>query len=138
MKAKIKRIIPVFLVVSAIMGTGISTYAASKVSITLAANQAWTKKYAASRSKQNSNVLARCHSVYPRYGGTDNFQKIQCRIVDGAGTQMCYEVVTLSETATGNTSIPIRNGFLNASTAYFQFRGNTSSAANAVVSYYGN
>ena len=121
MKAKIKRIIPVFLIVLAIMGTGISTYAASKVSITLAANQAWTKTYAASRSKQNSDVLARCHSVYPRYGGTDNFQKIQCRIVDGAGTQMCYEVVTLSETATGNTSIPIRNGFLNASTAYFNF-----------------
>lgn len=138
MRTKIKRIIPAFLVAVTIIGTGISTYAASKVSITLAANQAWTKKYSASRSKQNSNVLARCHSVYPRYGGTDNFEKIQCRIVDGTGTQMCYEVVKLSETATSNTSIPIRNGFLNVSTVYFQFRGNSNSAANAVVSYYGN
>lgn len=75
MKAKIKRIIPVFLIVLAIMGTGISTYAASKVSITLAANQAWTKTYAASRSKQNSDVLARCHSVYHAMGEQIIFKK---------------------------------------------------------------
>lgn len=107
--------------------------------ISLPANQVWTSATGNSvaRSGSYNDVGARCNSVYPD-SGADFFGKIQCRVLNSYGTKiMDDDYVVLDEGADGYTYIPIKNGYLSVTTVYFQFRGNTSAAANAVVSYTG-
>ena len=110
--------------------------AGTKVNITIPKNQVWSTKKSDSRTGYNGYVSARCHSVYPE-SGTDNFSKIQCRVVSSSGNVMVEKsYYVLSESASAATDMNIKDGYFNLKTVYFQFRGNSSDAANAVVSYY--
>lgn len=111
--------------------------AASNVVVYLPANQLWTGSYSASRSGAYRYVNAQCNSVYP-ISGEDNFTRIQVTVVSNNNTTILEdEVATLTE-GQGMETLNIKNGYLNLRTVYFKFRGNSSSAANAVVSYKGN
>ena len=111
-----------------------STFAAIDKNITIPSNQAWTSGSSEARTGNYSNVKVKCNSVYPE-SGTDNFSKIQTRITNSSGTLiMNTEYTTLTE---GNdySYIAIKQGYLNTTTVRFQFRGNTSKSAKAVVSF---
>ena len=72
------------------------------------------------------------------FSGDDNFHVIQCRVTNtyavSIGTRDFYR---LYEGATAYTEITIKEGYLNTSDIFFQFRGNSSAQATAVVSYTG-
>lgn len=110
----------------------------SDVHISLPKNQVWTGKYSVTRSGNVSYVFASLDSVYPA-SGTDNYEKIQARIVNGQGTMILRDgsYATLKE-GTGYQKLYIKDGYLNEKTVYLQFRGNSNDAAEAVVNYLGN
>lgn len=85
-------------------------------------NQTWSGSYNINRSGKWSNCLARCYSVYPANGGTDNFRYVQTAIFDGS-TQISNTEV-LDEQATISTQVFIYNGYINLSTVSFKYRGN--------------
>lgn len=87
-----------------------------------------------SRSGRSAYAYARNHSVYPDNGAKDNFEKIQCRIVNDYDLQISNTCV-LSETSKSFTSIKIYEGYRNGKTVNFEFKGNTAKNAVAVVSY---
>lgn len=130
-----KRWISIMVVSVMFILNTVSTFAANNVSVYLPANQVWTASLLDQRSGAYNNVMMKLDSVYPTGNATDNYQKIQARIRNSDGDIiMNSSYVTLSETE--NTQyIPIKNGYLNTETVFFQFRGNTSAAANAVVDY---
>lgn len=133
---KKQKLIPCIVALAIAFITSIPVFA-STTTISLSKDQAWTKNYNDTRSKDYSYVTARCHSVYPA-SGTDNFEKIQVRILNSSNTViMDNDYVTLSETASTGTEISIKEGYLGVSSVNFQFRGNTDKAASAVVSYDG-
>lgn len=114
---------------------GMPSFAAYKQSISLPENQVWKTAGSVSRSGNYSTVGARCHSVYPE-SGTDNYTTIQCRALNSSGVAIT-SVTKLHETAADYTLISIKEGYLSATSVTFQFRGNTSNAASAIVSYRG-
>lgn len=114
----------------------VPAFAAYKQNITLPENQVWKTAGTSSRTGDYSTVYARCHSVYPS-SGPDFFGKIQCRVTNSGGTQICDSAYVLDEGNDGYTEITIKEGYLATSPVTFQFRGNSSAAASAVVSYYG-
>lgn len=117
--------------------TAVPVGAASNVVVYLPQNQLWTGAYSTSRSTAYSYVSAECNSVYP-LSGSDNFTQIQVTVVSNNNTTILKgEVATLTE-GQGMKSLTIKDGYLDLRTVYFKFRGNSSSAANAVVSYQGN
>lgn len=109
------------------------------VRISLAANQVWTGGYSVTRSGRYSYVSAGLDTVFPSEGN-DNFERIQVRV-----TQFRYGfdalneegVVTLKE-GSGYQNLTIKEGYLNCTTVYFQFRGNSNKAAEAIVNYKSN
>lgn len=104
--------------------------------ISLPANKAWTTAGSDARSGAYSYVKVRNHSVYPS-SGADFFGLIRCKITNESGTLLCNDnYYTLDEGASTYTQISIREGYLNTEDVYFNFCGNTNSAAKAVVSYY--
>ena len=114
-----------------------SAFAAFDKHITLPKDQAWTSSYSITRSGDYSHVWACCDSVYPT-AGTDNFTKIQARLVNYSGTLIMdkeYEVLKEGETY---KKLTIKEGYLSENPVYIQFRGNSSSAAEAIVNYYSN
>ena len=116
----------------------ISAFAKSNVVVYLPVNQIWSAASLENRTGNYSYVQVGCDSVYPT-SGTDNFTKIQARICrNNSGTLqllMNKSYIVLTEGA-GLSKIYIKEGYLNTTTVHFQFRGNSSSAAEAVVDYY--
>lgn len=113
-----------------------SVLADMDVVISLPENQVWTSGASIQRTGNYSYVWAGCDSVYPK-SGTDNFSKIQARIVDSSGVLIMskdYEV--LSEESPIDTRLFIKEGYLNNRIVYIQFRGNTNKPAEAIVDYY--
>lgn len=111
----------------------------TSVRVDLAPNQVWSSKYTVERSCQYSYVFAALKSVYPT-SGTDNFTKIQARLVSNSGISITDNnsgYVVLKEGA-GDQQIFVKNGYLNVPTVYIQFRGNTDARAIALVEYFGN
>lgn len=111
--------------------------ASGEISLYIYPNQIWTADSDNTdfRSKNYSYVYARNHAVHPILG-TDNFSKIQVRVTDGYGLRIS-DIYTLKESATTASSIKIYEGYLNTSLVGFQFRGNSSDEAYAIVSYDG-
>ena len=104
-----------------------------RTTLTLPANQTW-QSISTSRTGSFSDLHARCYSVYPTSGGTDNYTKIQCRATNGSVA--IVDTVTLKETASTATSLPIYNGYLGTTTVKFQFRGNNPDLAAYADVYY--
>lgn len=103
------------------------------------AQQIWTASAPVDRSVNYSYVSASLSTVYPLHG-SDNFKKIQARIVTLTDKPVCimtssYEVLTEGD---GYFKLKIMEGYLSLKTVWIQFRGNSDSAAYAVVNYKGN
>jgi hypothetical protein len=131
-----KKLATIITVLAMAFVMAIPTFAAYKQSIYLPKDQAWVTAGDATRSGNYSTVKARCHSVYPD-SGADFFGKIQCRVTNKNGTEISDKIYALDEGDSDYTKITIKEGYLSTSPVTFQFRGNTSAAANAVVSYTG-
>lgn len=134
---KLKTALAALVVAVMLAVTFVPVFAASYETIHLATNQYWTKALGATHNTNYSLCGAMCHSVSP-ISGDDNFHKIQCRVTNtyavSIGTRDFYR---LTEGATTYTEITIKEGYLNTSNIFFQFRGNSSAQATAVVSYTG-
>ena len=109
----------------------------SDVHISLPKNQVWTGKLSVTRSGNVSYVSASVDSVYPT-SGTDNFEKVQARVVNAQGNLIMSENYVVIKEGTSYQKLYIKDGYLNEKTVYLQFRGNTDAAAEAVVNYLGN
>lgn len=106
--------------------------------ISLPANQVWAMAGSDNRSMAYSYVYARNHSVYPKVG-IDFYSTIRCRVLSANELILNQNgYYSLEETQTTYTHIDLRQGYLEYNKVYFEFCGNTNSAANAVVSYSGN
>ena len=134
---KLKTALAALVVAVMLAVTFVPVFAASYETIHLATNQYWTKAFGATHDTNYSLCGAMCHSVSP-ISGDDNFHKIQCRVTNtyavSIGTRDFYR---LTEGATTYTEITIKEGYLNTSNIFFQFRGNSPEQAVAVVSYTG-
>lgn len=127
--------ISILVALGMIMITCMPVFATSRT-IELPKDQVWTAKFSEPRTGRYSQVAAECDSVYP-LSGSDNFKQIQCRVVNQSGTVISDQSYYVLTEGMSSTYIPIREGYLNLSVVYFQFRGNTTSPAYTVVSYYG-
>lgn len=110
----------------------------SNVVISLPENQVWTSNYASARAYHNTYCVAKLISVYP-LSGRDSFTKIQTRVLDDDGDNIMQdnvEYVILTE-GKGYKNISLKQNHVNDAKVYFQFRGNSASAATAVVDYSG-
>lgn len=137
MKEKLKKLLSIIGAFGIIVSMSMVTSAVDKKQISLPSDMKWTSKYSTSRNTSYSYSKARCHSVYPK-NGTDNFSRMRCRVVNSSGTVISTSSYTiLTEGVSENTRISLKEGYLNLSTVYFQFCGNTKASAEAVVSYYG-
>jgi hypothetical protein len=114
---------------------GIPTFAAANVVVSLSANQVWTSGYAQSRSGNYTSGYASCSSVYP-LSGSDNFKKMQFRLTSSSGTQISLNASYVLEEGGGYSGAGIKSEYAGLQTIYFQFRGNSHEAANAVVNYF--
>lgn len=132
-----KRIVTAIVLVFMIAVASIPSMAATlNRTIELKANKAWTSNiYAGSRDTSYSDRQgAKCHSVYPD-SGLDFFSIIQCRLTNSRGQNIgVVPYIGLTEGESRYTRIAIAQGYLDETSMFFQFRGNTNSAANAVVS----
>lgn len=108
---------------------------ATTKTIDLPKNQKWVS-CSATRTGNYTYCYARCLSVYSTTS-SDNFTRIQVRVVDSSGTLMSENsTYTLSETASSSKTIYFSQGNLSAKSIKFQFRGNEPKyAARAKVSY---
>lgn len=132
-----KKIIISFILTLMIVLNGMSTFAAvSNKSITIQADQVWSISLSDKRSTNYSHVSAGCDTVYP-FSGSDNFSKIQTRVVNSSGTVISTQSYTVLQEGSGMKNISLKEGYLGLSTVYFQFRGNSSSSAKAIVDYDG-
>ncbi len=132
-KTIINSLVMFFLIASSMNG-----YAASgEVSIYLYPNQVWTGDFenTDSRTGNYSTVYVRNHAVRPE-SGTDNYTKIQARATNGYGLEIT-DTYVIDESASSYTALKIKEGYLSVNFVGFQFRGNTSHDAYAIVSYDG-
>lgn len=136
---KKKRIATIIVAIAMFCMMSMSALAASNVFVSLPANQVWTDSAAVTRLSSNySYIQASCDSVYPKNGGSDNFTKIQTRLVSSEDTLILKddeEYNTLTE-GKGYKKVYIKDGYIDKPT-YIQFRGNTNAEAEAVVNYFG-
>ncbi len=136
MKHRNRCLVGTLLLLVMLVAFAVPALAAYNQVITLPSGQTWVNTAPTSRSTNYSQVYARNHSVYP-YSGTDQYELIQCRITNTSGICISEKsYVTLSEVAANATAIDIREGYLSHTQVVFQFRGNSTNSAYAVVSYY--
>lgn len=138
MKQRNRCLVGTLLLLTMLIAFAVPALAVSNQVLSLPSGQVWTSGSSISRTGNYSYAFARNHSVYP-YSGTDQYELIQCRIVNSSGTRISEEpYVPLSETAGSYSLVYLREGYLGYKTILFQFRGNSTNAAYAVVSYYSN
>lgn len=133
---KKKKITTVIVAMAMFCMMSISALAATNVVVSLPKDQAWTSKKSVTRTGSYSYIEASCDSVYPT-SGSDNFSKIQARVVNSAGTLIMTKDYEVLKEGDGYQELHIKDGYLALDTVYIQFRGNSSSAAEAVVNYRG-
>lgn len=131
-----KSTIPIIIIFVMLLTMALPAFATYKQNIFLPKDKKWMTAGHETRNFDYSYVRARCHSVYPE-SGTDNFTTIKCQVKNSSGTVISKQTYSLKESASSNTKVYIKEGYLSASPVYFQFRGNTNKPAYAVVSYYG-
>lgn len=138
MKKIIKMVIVNASVLAIVLSNSIMCFAAvAEKDIFINPDQLWSADYdnTDSRSGAYSTVYARNHAVRPT-SGLDFFGTIQCQVTNGYDT-VISALYTLSESASDNTSIQLREGYLDCTFVGFEFRGNSSAEAYATVSYDG-
>jgi len=133
MKKKITTIIITFAMFCVM---SLSAFAA-KSKFYIPANQVWTNAVAVTRTGSVNYVTVSLASVYP-LEGTDNFHKIQARLVDYYGNVISDPGCVVLEEGKGDKQINLLNIHLSLCTVYLQFRGNSKAAAEAVIEYNGN
>lgn len=132
---KRKNIITGIVVMVMLLTMSMSAMAASDVVVYLPENQVWSISYSDTRSGAYSTATVHCDSVYP-IKGSDNFKKMQARLVDSSGTLISAEPYIILEENGLYDILHVDEGYLHLKTIYFQFRGNSKEAANAVVDYF--
>lgn len=133
---KKRRIITIIVALSMFCMMSMSALADGwNVHIYLPENQEWTSGGSILRSGKYSYVMACCDSVYPTIG-TDNYTKIQARLVDSSGERIMLDDCVILKEGSGYKHLYIMEGYQNLGTIYIQFRGNTNAGAEAVVSFY--
>lgn len=138
MKKKIVSVVSMVLLLCMVFSTNIYVASSRRETITLLKNQIWNERSPVTRSMASSKVYARCYAVYPTDGGGDTFTKIRVRLRDGDG-YILSDIKTLYDTATENTTIIIKDGYLDRQKIYFVFSGNNPDyGAYADVYYDGN
>ena len=85
--------------------------------------------------EDTTTVYARNHAVRP-ISGIDTFSTIQSQVTNGYDS-VISDVISLKESNSSNTSISIKEVYLSCKFVGFEFRGNSSAAAYATVSYDG-
>lgn len=130
-----RRLIANLLIITTMLiGTQISANAAS-TTVSLPKGL-WTT-VSTTRTGNYSYGEARCLSVYPFNGGTDNYHKIQAKITSSSNSAIS-DVVVLDERNTTNTKLYIKEGNLGIKNIKFGFKGNDPElSAKASVSYNG-
>lgn len=135
MKRKLTITISTLLV---ILTMSISNVFATRSTIMLKTKQVWNVQASLTRTARYSYLTARCFAVYPTGGGKDNFTRVQVKATNTGNTNIT-NVITLYETSSGSTNIPIIEGYLNETSVKFSFRGNNPNyAAYADVEYLAN
>lgn len=131
----LKKLITPAIALAMVIVMALPAFAASKKKISLPQNQVWVT--AGTEARENcDNPSARCHSVVPVDALVDLFSKIQCRVLNNAGVSIGKnEVTTLTEGAKDYTEIQLKSAYHGVNSVTFQFRGNSSAAADATVSY---
>ncbi len=132
-----KRIITIIVAMAMLCMMSMTAFADTNVHISLPKDQVWTSSYAVSRTGKYSYVSASLDSVYP-ISGSDYFTKIQARLVNSVGLLIMTSTYEVLKEGDGYQQLQIKEGYLASKTVYIQFRGNTSSAAEAIVNYLGN
>ena len=130
-------VLALVMVVSCVPLFASAASSVSRETIYLPENQVWADaSTSVTHTSGHSSAAAQCHRVYPVYSSIDLFFNCQCRVLTTSGT-VISGVHSLNENATSITAIPLQEGMQSVSRVDFEFRGNTSKAAYAVVSYYG-
>ena len=88
-----------------------------KKKISLPENQVWTESMSMERSGYFSFAWASLESVYP-LSGTDNFKKIQARIVNSSGSSIMDSSYVVLEEGKDGERLYIKEGCLNLTTIY--------------------
>lgn len=106
--------------------------------VEIPANQVWTPGGSELHDTGFSHAGARIVSVSP-LSGFDLFANLRCRILNSSGTVILknnngYQVLSEGSSV---TPLPIKNGYYNTSIVFYQYSGNSSAAANAIVWNYG-
>lgn len=107
--------------------------------ILLDKNQIWSDRYDTYDSRDNnySYCTAACDSVYPE-SGRDNFSKIQARATDPYGSVIINKEYYILNEGVGDVKMYYDSSLdQNWTMVMFQFRGNSSASAYAVVDYDG-
>ncbi len=121
-----------------ILTMSFSNVFATRSTITLKTKQIWNVRTSLTRTTRYSYLTARCFAVYPTGGGKDNFTRVQVKATNTGNTNIT-NVITLNETSSAPTNIPIIEGYLNESSVKFCFRGNNPDySAYADVDYLAN
>ena len=138
MKKNIKMLVINVSALALMLSSSIMCFAdVGEKSIYIDTNQIWSADYenTDSRTGSYSTVYARNHAVRP-ISGIDTFSTIQCQVTNGYD-YVISDVIPLKESNSSNTSISIKEGYLSCKFVGFEFRGNSSAAAYATVSYDG-
>ncbi|MBD5476865.1 MAG: hypothetical protein HDR17_12960 [Lachnospiraceae bacterium] len=133
---KKKRITTIIVTMAMLCMMAMSALADTNVVVTLPENQVWTSSMPVPRSGAYSYVWVSCDAVYPLYG-TDNFSRIQTRLVNSEETLIMEDDFVILKEGDGYQEIYIMEGYLGLETVYIQFRGNIYKGAEAVVNYEG-
>ncbi len=134
------KLVTLFLALFMVVVTVLPAFAYESLNnkwVYVAEGKKWSMGYTVSRTGAFSYAGARCENVYPSDSTRDDdFERIQCRIVDRAGQQISKDSYTvLKEGERDYTRVYIQEGKLTLDTIFFQFRGNNSMYdAYAVVS----
>lgn len=129
-----KKLIPLIIAIAMAFVMALPVFAAENQNIYLPQGQVWMTAGTEARNYCDFPTV-RCHSVYPE-SGLDLFGTIQCRLKKGADVISASDIVYLSESSSSFTTVALKEGFEHVNSVTFQFRGNSSAAAYAVVSYH--
>jgi len=138
MKKSVKKALVTMMALASLGCMSCVNASAANTTVELDLNQTWTYVGPCTRSGRFSYLSMRNLAVYPRYGGTDNFRYIQGDAVDDNGYKIC-DTLTLDEQSSIASFPTIYEGYYDADTIYFRFRGNNPNyEAKADVVYSAN
>ncbi len=130
----LKKLITPAIALAMVIVMALPAFAASKQNIRLPQNQVWVTAGTEAREYCDP-PSACCHSVVPIDALVDLFSKIQCRVLNNTGVSIGKNEVTTLTEGRGYQKIELKAAYHGVNSVTFQFRGNSSAAADATVSY---